>query len=443
MRLKSFLMDEELLHFFWNSKFLLGRTLWTTAGESLHILDPGQSNPHQGPDFLMGRLLVDEVLWVGPIEIHLNSSDWNSHGHSDDPHYRNVVLHVVYEEDAPVFINGRRIYCLELKKHFPRDLLLRYNSLMSASWKIPCHAHLFTLNSSLKTIALERLMVERFEHKVTSYLEDLQKMNGDWERLLLSNICKYLFSPVNTPGIQVLLEWLNPSLLKKYFSDLESLEAILFGCSNLIPDDPIDSYPVGLKSSFLYLQHKLNLPVMQRVEWKFLRMRPSHFPTIRLAQLAQLLHARQNWFSSLMEMQSLQEYYAFFQANVSEYWKTHYQLDGVSHVNKNKNIGKNTIDVLLINAFLPILFAYGKLYVEPKICDRAFEYLQSLKAENNFICRMWKNYNFAFEHAGHSQGGIQLFQSYCAHKKCIRCLIGVNLLRPEGSSIANQADFSP
>jgi hypothetical protein len=63
----------------------------------------GQVNSGAGPDFFQAHIHIDNTLWVGNVEIHLRSSDWFAHKHEQDTNYDNVILHVVWEDDLPVY----------------------------------------------------------------------------------------------------------------------------------------------------------------------------------------------------------------------------------------------------------------------------------------------------------------------------------------------------
>ena len=93
-------IKEDLIQYVWNSRLLSGKILQTTTGQLLQIIHPIW-NIHQGSRiFLMAKVKIDEVVWVGHIEIHVFSSDWVLHGHKGDERYENVILHVVYKNDS-------------------------------------------------------------------------------------------------------------------------------------------------------------------------------------------------------------------------------------------------------------------------------------------------------------------------------------------------------
>ena len=114
--------------------------------------------------------------------------------------------------------------------------------------------------------------------------------------------------------------------------------------------------------------------------------------------------------------------------SVTPYWETHYTFGSESIRNK-KHISPFSLNLLIINTVIPILFAYGRHRGEEKYCDRAFEFLEELKAENNHIVRMWQQCGLEVENAGDSQALIQLKKEYCDKKECLRCRIGYEYLK--------------
>lgn len=432
-------MKEDLIQYFWKSKFLVQQQLLTTRGEKLLIRSTGTFNTDQGPDFLFAQIEIDGVIWVGHVEIHIRASDWNTHGHDADPHYSNTILHVVWESNKEICLNGNPLACLEVKNLFPSELLTRYDALMHSGNPVPCHHHLTSVSQSLKNIHFESLMVERFEMKTKKMMEDWLKQGSDWEALLFCKVATYLVAPVNSKAMECLLQQIPYSLLTKYRHEVFLLEALLLGASGLLNNQ--DPYAMALSKEFHFLQKKHHLNVLNPVQWKFLRMRPAHFPTLRLAQLASLLYHRQAWFSYFLNSNELKDFFAFFKLEPSVYWKTHYHFGKTSSLAQHKLMGEDVLNIVFINAIFPILFAYGSAQCDQRQCQKALRLIEETKVESNRITQMWKNYNFVLRHAGHSQAGIQLYQTYCVPKKCTSCMIGNVILKSGCLSDSNQAYF--
>ncbi|MBK6544693.1 MAG: DUF2851 family protein [Saprospiraceae bacterium] len=422
-------MKEDLIQFIWRSKVLLSNKLFTSNGSLIEVLHPGLFNTNQGPDFLFAKILLDGVLWAGHVEIHVKASDWNLHKHQLDPNYQNIILHVVWQHDIDIFYNQSPLACLELKDLVDPVLVRNYQGLMQNERSLACSPFLNYIPDSLKSIQLERMMIERLEDKTEKMKQELQLLQWDWEALLYRKLAHYMVAPMNSDAMAHLCEILTWKLLIKGYHDHTILEAMLFGTAGMLADDHQDAYYQGLQSEFKHLQLKYGIVPINAIEWKFLRLRPSHFPSLRIAQLAAFLYKEHQLFSKIIESDSLNEIYGYFDESPNEYWNSHFIFGKPSKEWKHAKIGTQTRDILIINVIVPILFAYGVIQNREELKEKALFFLQKLKTEKNHIVHMWKSYNFTLDHAGHSQGGIQLYQRYCNEKKCTSCLIGNEILK--------------
>ena len=157
-------------------------------------------------------------------------------------------------------------------------------------------------------------------------------------------------------------------------------------------------------------------------------MRPSNFPTLRLAQLSMLIHNSVHLFSIVRETILLEDVKKLLAITANDYWHYHYIFDEVS-VFREKNIGKQMIHSVLINTVVPILFAYGHLQNEPKYKDRAMLWLEQISEENNSITKGFTLLGIENNNAFDSQALIQLKNEYCNQKRCLECAVGNKLLR--------------
>ena len=162
--------------------------------------------------------------------------------------------------------------------------------------------------------------------------------------------------------------------------------------------------------------------------WRFLRLRPSNFPHIRIAQLACLYNREYGLLSKLMEKETLKEVRDLLRGGASEYWLTHYSF-GASSPSTPKTLSNASIDLLIINTVVTFLYAYGMHKGNEALCQRATNFLEELKAENNYIIRLWEQCGLKAAHAGDSQALIQLKKEYCDKKKCLYCRFGYEYLR--------------
>src|ERR1700744_121728 len=131
---------EDFIQYIWKFRLFDRENLQTTAGDAIEVFSAGLPNSDSGPDFHNARIRISDTTWAGNVEIHINSSDWHKHKHTNDQAYKNVILHVVYKDDEPIVLpNGRRLPTLELKDRIPDDLYGRYHNLIYGNQQfIPC-----------------------------------------------------------------------------------------------------------------------------------------------------------------------------------------------------------------------------------------------------------------------------------------------------------------
>ena len=416
-------MREEFLYYLWENR-LIDKALQTTEGETVEIVATGYRNTNSGPDFLEARIQIGDKLWAGHVEIHVKSSDWNRHGHQNDKAYQNVILHVVYENDTKV----NDIPTLELKGHFDESLYTQYQKLISSKNWIPCEKSISQVPVFTRLSWLDRMAVERIESKSGTVTKLLEVNQYDWEDALYRLLMRYFGLKVNNEAFETLSNILPFKTLLKHADNLLQVEAMLMGCAGFLEEDLTDDYPLLLKREFAVMRAKFNLLVMPEERWKFMRMRPSNFPTIRLAQMAELIHKNGCLFSKIREAKNTAEVKSLLDVKASEYWETHYHFD-VATEPKPKHLGETTADILIINTAVPLLFCYGKLHKNEKVCETALRFLEESHAENNAIIRHFSQCGILAENAIQTQALLQLYNMYCKRKRCLECRIGNVLLK--------------
>ena len=438
-------MKESFLYYLWENRLLTG-TLQTNGKQSVEILNPGYRNTNAGPDFLEAKIKIGEQLWAGHVEIHVKTSDWNRHGHQNDKAYRNVVLHVVYEHDRPV----NDIPVLVVKGRFDECLYHRYERFMASQRWIACERQLEEVQAFTKATWLERMAVERLEEKSKKVGKLLEANKFDWEDALYRLVLRYFGLKVNNEAFDSLAQLLPVKTLLKHADNLLQVEAMLLGCAGFLRHNYQEVYPRLLQREFAAMQAKFGLLAMPEERWKFMRMRPLNFPTVRLAQLAQVIHQHGCLFSKIKEAESVSEVKALFDVNASAYWDTHYRFstkvppldrpspskgpspgekpssDGPARA---KHLGEGTADVLMINAVIPLLFAYGQLHKNRAYCEKALRFLEETDAEDNTIIRHFNALGWTADNAMQSQALLHLYNMYCRRKRCLECAIGNVLLQ--------------
>jgi len=422
-------MKEEFLHYIWQFKLFSHQDLKTVSNEEIIIVTSGTANKNAGTDFLNAQLKINEQLWVGNVEIHIKSSDWYAHNHEEDKNYEAVILHVVWEDDATVFMkNNKPLPTLVLKKVVDKKLLHNYQDLFSKQKRfIPCETQISTVNSFVKDNWLERLYFERLEQKSVLINQLLEKSNNDYEAVLFQLLAKNFGLKVNGDAFLQLATSLDFSIIRKERFDEQKLAALLFGQAGFLSEDIEETYHKELKITYEYLQYKYKLQPLEKHLFQFFRMRPANFPTIRIAQLVALFFAYQNLFSKLMEIEKIKDFYTLLTLSVNSFWQMHYTFDKTS-TKRIKKLTKPFIDLLLINTVIPLKFKYLKSRGEAGE-EKIIALMQQLKPEKNSIISDFSEVKMIAKNAFESQALLELKNQYCNQKRCLDCAIGNVLLR--------------
>lgn len=418
---------EQLLHYTWKHKLYGLRSLKTTEGQTVEIIDPGLANMHAGPDFFNAKIKIDNVLWVGNIEIHERSSDWFRHGHHTDCDYDSVILHVASDIDTTVQrSNGEVIPQMEL--HYPEHLKENYEELLHEDQYPACFRIIPQLSKFTVHSWLTALQIERFENKTKQIEKRLANSQQDWEQAFFITLARNFGFGVNSDAFELWAKNVPLSAVNKHRDGLFQIEALFFGQAGLLNELPNDTYTENMIKEYEYLKHKFELKPSEDFKWKFLRLRPGNFPHVRIAQLANLYHRSQGMLSKLMETKTLKELRDLLRGGTSEYWLTHY-IFGEPSASHPKTLSNSSIDLIIINTVVPFLYAYGRHRIDDSLCQRAESLLEELKPENNYIIRLWKECGLEATHAADSQALIQLKKEYCDLKKCLFCRIGYEYLK--------------
>lgn len=418
-------MTERLLQYIWQFQYFNKSELSTVDEEPLFILHPGLLNNNQGPDFLDAKIKVSETTWAGNIELHLKTSDWNNHHHSLDKNYHNIILHVVYENDQQLNLP---FPVLELKNKISKILLSRFDDLMNGRAFIPCEKNVPAIESLVWTSWKERLLVERLQKKAGMVLQCLSINNHHWEETFWWILARNFGTKVNSDAFEKIAQSLPVAILAKHKNQLHQTEALLLGQAGLLEDNFTEDYPKMLQKEYRFYKKKYRLEAI-KLPLHFLRMRPFNFPTLRLAQLAMLIHQSHHLFSIIKETEMVDGVKKLLQVCANDYWHYHY-LPGEPAAFKKKNLGADMINNILINTIIPVLFAYGHHHKEIKYKERALQWLQQIKAEKNNIVNGYRLLGIESSNAFDSQALLQLKNEYCDRKRCLECAVGNKLLRP-------------
>ncbi len=428
---------EQLLHYTWKHKLFPLKDLTTNDGQFVEIIDPGLHNRNAGPDFFNAKVRIGTTMWVGNVEIHDKSSDWYLHGHDKDSRYDNVVLHVAAELDTEVMkSNGE--YVPQLQLSVPEEVKQHYDELQRTDEYPPCYKVIPDLSSLIIHSWMAALQTERLEQKTEAIRKRAERCNGSWEDAYFVTLARNYGFGINGDVFEQWAYNIPLNAVAHHRDDLFQIEAIFMGQAGLLELEAIpeyyqrealnDGYFAKLRNEYQYLAHKFSMKPIDFKLWRFLRLRPQNFPHIRISQLANLYYQQKAGLSQLMECETLDELKQVLKSQVTPYWETHYAF-GSTSTKSEKHLSYGSINLLMINTAIPMLFAYGRHTTKEVLCDRAFDFLEQLKAENNHIIRMWQQVGLPVKSAGDSQALIQLKKEYCDKKDCLRCRFGYEYLR--------------
>ncbi len=420
-------MTEALFQFIWQHSLYKVTELTTTGGEPLTIVHPGKINRDAGPDFLEARVKVGNTTLVGNVELHLKSSDWHKHGHQGNGAYQNLILHVVYENDrASVAENTPTV---ALKGHIAEGVIAHYDKLMQAQGKLPCAGQLANVKDIIKEGWLSRLLAERWEEKLTDWNILLENATEDWRNLLYWRMAANFGFKTNATPFLLLARSLPLNILARHSENLLQVEALLFGQAGLLEGMHEDEYTVSLQDEYHYLRKKYSLTPQAGHLWKFMRMRPANFPTVRIAQFAALIHKSEHLFSQVIETHSVKAIEPLLDVVASGYWDSHFRF-GDAHANPSpKALGKSSIQNIIINTIAPIQFLYASKQGTETLREQSLALLEAVPPEKNNITAIWHEHGWDAPSAAQTQALLQLYNRYCTGRKCLSCAIGLSIIR--------------
>ncbi|KAA6441507.1 DUF2851 family protein [Dyadobacter flavalbus] len=424
-------MNEDILSFIWRFQYFHAAGLKTDENAALSVIRTGYRNSHAGPDFSEACVMIDGIQWIGNIEIHIRSSDWYKHAHEKNKAYESVVLHVVWENDQPVIRqDGTLLPTLTMHGIVEQSVLDRYIRLQQQPEVIPCASMFPEVNPIIKTAMLDSVLAKRLHKKSEEVYELLTENRNDWEETAYQWIARHFGFKLNDDAFLNLVKNITGKIIRKSSIDILQTEALLFGCAGLIPEKSDDIYVKELQTEFRFLSAKYNLTgkVMHSHEWKFARLRPAGFPTVRLAQLAQLFTRKSSLFSQLISANTYAGLQSMFRLEQSVYWQEHYLFNKTA-VSKVPFIGKDAVDLLIINAAVPLLVAYSRQRQKPELMETVMHLLTGIPAENNRITREWNKVGMRVTSAADSQALVEWYNHYCTSRKCLECSVGAALVR--------------
>src|SRR5260221_5094670 len=268
---------------------------------------------------------------------------------------------------------------------------------------VQCAAQLIQVDQVVMASWKELLLLRRLQRRALIIRDWLAANRQHWEETTWWLMARSMGLPVNGAAFEAIARSIPIRLMGRYRGQLTSLKALLLGQAGLLERDQLKHWQQEYR--FLQTKHKLK-PIAEPV--LFLRMRPAHSPARRLAQLAELFSAGEGWFARIKEAASPREL------------ETLLRVEGLGMAMKRG---------LLVNAFVPVLFAYGWLRKEPAYQEKALRWLAAEKPEQNTLISHWQRLGVSAKTAADSQSLLELKKNYCENRRCLDCAIGQALLR--------------
>jgi hypothetical protein len=436
-------MKEEFLHYLWKYSLYDSEKLVDSEGKQIIVINPGEYNRDSGPDFFNARLIIDNTEWAGNVEIHIRSSDFDNHRHNIDPAFDNVILHVVAENDKKVY-NTRGEEILTSRLVYEPELYEKYIELVNNPFIIACQGEVNKLDTFYIRHWLGSMVIERLREKSEHIMKILSGTGNDWEETFYRLLSRYFGFRVNTEPFEMLASALPFRIIRKHSDNRFQIEALLYGTAGMLDEGLFkealnDRYYNDLIKEYKILSAKYSLKPVHGLIWKFSRMRPANFPTLRISQLASMLSVAGGIFSRTLEAGTIHDLRDLFEVTASEYWDNHFVFGKVSR-SYPKNTGSQATDILLINAIIPAIFVFGKYRDSNEICEKAITFLENTGPEENIIINEWQSAGIDADSAFITQGLIQLRNSYCKKRRCLDCGIGNKLLML-GKSLKRSEDL--
>jgi len=423
-------VQEDLLQYLWRYQKFSHAKLKTTKGVDLQILSPGFLNESVGPDFSNAKIRMDALLWAGPVEVHVNASAWYQHGHHKDANYEAVILHVVWHNDTDICLsNGQAMPTLCLSEYVASAILDQYRAqFLTPKRFIACENALPAFDTSKWLFCKERLYVERLEGQ-TKHIEYLLQQNtNNWEAVLFQMLAKGVGLNKNGAAFLEMAQSFSFTIIQKCQPNITYLEALFLGQLGLLQGHK-DAYQQKLKSEYAFLKSKFKLKKSLENATTFGRLRSANFPTIRLAQLAQLYHIQQGLFEKLMKAQNTKQVRQYFNTATSSYWESHYNFE-VKSKTSVKKMTPAFQDLLLVNVVIPLRFAYFK-YQGKSHDMKLLQWAREIKAEHNALMNKFRACNLKVKTVLDSQSLLHLKKQYCDAQKCLRCAVGFHIMQKD------------
>ncbi len=402
-------MKEAYLHLIWKQKRISFHKLTLTSGQKLEVKSTGIHNQESGPDFFNGEIILDHVIWRGNIEMHVKSSDWYVHKHHLDPAYNNVILHVVYQHDREVIIEGRKLPTIELKEFIDLDHYKKYLSLVSDTSVFSCRHLINQIDSVYLESMKEKAILSRVQRKMDGVVR-ASEFEFDFSEILYQLLGQAFGMKVNSQPFRQLTHHLPLKIIKR--ERKEHVRILILRTSGVLSSEH------ELFNEWNFYKKKYDLIPLPIHLWKKKGLRSFGFPEIRLHQFAALV---QNFdFDTTFTHYKPKE--------IIEYLNRMMDFE-FEEKNKEIALSQATKDSIIINCFIPFLCWYGHFKRNELLVEKAIEILSLIKSEHNAIISQWEKLGVKSKNAYDSQALLEIYNEFCVAKKCLNCTIGNKILR--------------
>ncbi|MCB5230790.1 MAG: DUF2851 family protein [Candidatus Cloacimonas sp.] len=424
--------NEKLLCHIWDAQHLT-KDLNTVSGKPLRIIYPGRWNTDRGPDFRDIVVEIDGTLFRGDAEVHLDTYGWKAHGHDDDFHYNNVILHIVYEHngytDYTFTEDGSHIEIIELK-HSLDDDLSKLIKKYEGSPFIPQLCHFFAgIDANSLQAILSKLGNDRMKRKVNRFAAELYF--SDFNQLIYQGILEAGGYSKNSHNMIQIANFYPYADLKRWKAEgmtLLEMQAILVcgsGLSEHLTSVMDDNFLLDLKNCYA-LQNFTSTKI--DLEWQLFRIRPTNHPLIRLIQLSYMIY-------NSLETSLLAITLNVFSVPINErtvktisvnLHKLFYEKTAV----KPFRIGITRIDIINVNIIIPIIILYAEKMGYETLANTAWDIYREYRAlpPNAIESMLKKKYmnesqqSTLGEKAIYQQGLLKLYKDFCQYHNCELCV---------------------
>ncbi len=415
-----------------------GRDFRATSGDPVRITQFGEWNRAAGPDFIQTAVEIAGALRTGPLELDPVSSAWDAHGHSTNPAFDDVVLHVVFQADSRRnFIRtsgNREVPQIVITPTQLSDALNRPQREVAIAHPGRCVYPLKHLSSSAIENLLDEAAVHRANFKAARWMKTAAAHGRD--AALFQVTAETLGYRGNSLAMRLLAQRAPLAMLK---AEGDAAEAVLFGTAGFLsphmheqaPPDTRD-YLRALWDAWWKSRARFEVTGSRAIPWKTHGHRPANHPHRRVGALAALVDSwpqyRKLALARPFEVKPLLE---FLQSLGHDFWSTRHTLTSAASPRKVAVFGRSHALELIANHLAPLAMleegmtfrSYRKLRnssPNDKVVRCALRLFGSLKAAQPWTRRIC-----------HHQALLQIYQDFCLEDSsdCIDCPFPEQLLQ--------------